>query len=115
MNVVEDDIDADSLLCIQVVRKSKKLLNSIRAQVGDSHKLTMFQVHTGASCNILNYADYVDLGKPRLDKTQVKLRQFDGTTTRALGGLSVEVAEKNLYFLVQTTRNHSLLSLDASL
>ena len=111
----ESDESEESLLCIQVVRKNKKLMTTVNTKAGDSRKQTVFQLDTGASCNILNYSDYADLGKPTLDNTRTQLRQFDGTTTRALGGCEIEVAGHQLYFLVHKTRNHSLLSLDACL
>ena len=117
VNVVEEDSDGsdNSLLCIQVIRKDRKLMTSIRASANASHKQVQFQIDTGASCNILNHRDYVDLGKPVLDNNQSKLKQFDGSITRALGGCELEVAGRKLYFLVHKTRNHILLSGDASL
>ena len=117
MNLLADDSDdsQDSLLSIQVVRKNKKLMTTIYARSGDSHKGVQFQLDTGASCNILNYSDYVDLGKPRLDNNRKKLRQFDGSVTTAHGGCDIEVAGKKLYFLVHKAHNHSLLSGEASL
>ena len=111
----ESDESEESLLCLQVVRKNKKLMSSITAWVGNSRKNIQFQLDTGASCNILNYSDYCDLGKPALDGKKLTLRQFDGSVTRALGGCTVKVADKALHFLVHKTRNHSLLSMEASL
>jgi hypothetical protein len=113
--MVEEDSDGsdDSLLCIQVVRKNRKLMSTIRASINESNRQVQFQIDTGASCNILNHKDYVNLGKPVLDNNQSKLKQFDGSITRALGGCELEVAGKKLYFLVHKTRNHSLLSGDA--
>ena len=117
VNVVaeESDDSDDSLLCIQVVRRNKKLMTTIKSKAGDSHKEIQFQIDTGASCNILNYRDYADLGKPALDNNRSKLKQFDGSITTALGGCDIELAGENLYFLVHKTRNHSLLSGDASI
>lgn len=117
MNLVEDEREGseDSLLCLHVVRRDRKLLTSVVTKVNGNRKQTRFQLDTGASCNILNHTDYIDLGKPSLDGNRKQLRQFDGSTTRALGGCEVEVAGKTFYFLVHKTRNHSLLSLDACL
>ena len=117
MNVVAEESDGsdDSLLCIQVVRRNKKLMTTIKSKAGDSRKEIQFQIDTGASCNILNYQDYADLGKPALDNNRSKLKQFDGSITTALGGCDIELAGENLYFLVHKTRNHSLLSGDASI
>jgi len=94
VNVVEEDSDGsgESLLSIQVIRNNKKLITTIRASVNDSHKLTRFQIDTGASCNILNHKDFVDLGKPKLDNHKTELKQSDGSITRALGGCELEVA-----------------------
>lgn len=96
--MVEEDSDGsdNSLLCIQVIRKDRKLMTSIRASANTSHKQVQFQIDTGASCNILNHRDYVDLGKPVLDNNQSKLKQFDGSITRALGGCELEVAGRKL-------------------
>ncbi|XP_067933799.1 uncharacterized protein [Watersipora subatra] len=118
VNVVaeeESDESNESLLCLQVVRKNKKLMFIIKTCAGDSRKDITFQLDTGASCNILNYRDYCDLGKPTLVGSQSKLCQFDGSVTRALGGCNIQVFERSLYVLVHKTSNHSLLSLDASL
>ena len=100
--MVEEDSDGsdDSLLCIQVGRKSRKLMSTIRASTNDGNRQVQFQIDTGASCNIPNHKDYVVLGKPVLDNNQSKLKQFDGSITRALGGCELEVASKKLYFLV---------------
>jgi len=99
--VVEEDSDGsgESLLSIQVVRKNKNLITTMRASVNDSHKLTQFQIDTGASCNILNHKDFVDLGKPNLDNNQTRLKQFNGFIIQAPGRCKLEVAGEKLYFL----------------
>ena len=103
------------MLCLQVLRKNRKLLTTIKVQAGGSRKEINFQLDTGASCNILNLKDYTDLDKPKLDQNRPQLRQFDGSVTRALGGCSLEVAGRKMQFLVHKTRNQSLLSMDACL
>ena len=49
----ENDESEESLLCIQVVKKNKNLMTTVNAKAGDSRKQTVFQLDTGASCNIL--------------------------------------------------------------
>ena len=111
----ESDGTEESLLFPQVVIKHKKLMSSIRACVGNSRKKIQFQLDTGASCNILNYSDYCDLGKPALDGKKLKLCQFDESVTRDVGGCTENVADKTLHSLVHKMCNHSLLSIEASL
>ena len=118
VNFVDEEHDqehTETLLPMQVVRKNRKLMMSGITKQGGNRKTIQFQLDTGASCNILNYRDYLDLGKPKLDGNCKAIRQFDGSTTRALGGCKIQVEGKTLYVLVHRTRTHSLLSLDACL
>lgn len=117
VNLAEEESDdsAESLLCLQVVRKNRKLITNALTQAGGNRKNIQFQLDTGASCNILNFADYTDLGKPKLDANRKQIRQFDGSITRSLGGCEIKVGEKTLHVQVHKTRTQSLLSLDACL
>ena len=94
----EDEYDSDSsLLIIETVSaltdKGKQLLTNLNFCVTDceqiNHKVPVTcQLDTGASCNVISYRELaviMQIGEPPLDKSQVKLKMFDGLTLKPLG------------------------------
>lgn len=105
----------DSLMCVQVVRKNKKLLSAIATGVGGKETEIQYQLDTGASCNVFNYEDYCAIGKPKLKDKCPSLQLFDGSTVKAMGQCQVELVGKRYDFYVLNTKSHSLLSVDTCL
>ena len=105
----------ESLMCVQVVKKNRKLLVSIETKTGTTTHTIQYQLDTGASCNIFNYRDYCTQGKPTLMNNCPSLQLFDGSKVKALGQCEVHLAGTKFKFYVLKTDNLSLLSIDTCL
>ena len=100
----------ESLLCLQVIRSNRKLMSTIQTRYKDKQVKILYQLDTGASCNVLNYQDYCALDKPSLNDHRPDLKLFDGSTTKPLGECRVLIAGKPYDCYVVRTNNLSLLS-----
>lgn len=103
-------------MCIQVVKKGKRLPANI--DTGSRNKRTKieYQLDTGASCNILNQKYYLSCGAPALSQKKLpNLQLYDGTHTRTTGLCKLGSTGKTFRFYVVKTGNMSLLSLDKCL
>lgn len=113
---IQSGNDSDeSLLCLQVIRSNKKLLSTIETHSKGRHVKILYQLDTGASCNILNYQDYCALQKPSLKNHRPDLKLFDGSTTKPLGQCQIQMAGRTYNCYVVKTNNLSLLSGDTCL
>ena len=115
--VAEESADEsdESLMCLQVVKKNRKLLSTIETRADNVQSDIQYQLDTGASCNIFNYQDYCTLGKPNLSDNCPSLQLFDGSKVKAMGECQVELAGRLVRFYVLKTKNLSLLSVDTCL
>jgi hypothetical protein len=103
-------------MCIQVVKKDKKLTSSIETDTATGRTVIEYQLDTGASCNVFNLRDYRALGNPPLSyKKLPTLHLYDGTRTKPLGKCEVILNRQHFQFYVVKTNSMSLLSLDACL
>ena len=104
----------------------RQLLAKLNFCVQDSEQTNqkvpvLCQLDTGASCNVISYRDLailMQVGEPPLERSQVKLKMFDGSTLKPIGEtrLRVEHREKqqSLKFqVVAESANKPLLSAEA--
>lgn len=116
-NASENDNDsAESQMCIQVVRKGKKLTSTIDTFSTTKQVKVEHQLDTGASCNVFDQKYYNVLGQPPLNTNKLSMLQlYDGTRTEPLGKCEVDIDGQFFKFFVVESNNLSLLSLDACL
>ena len=106
--------------------KGKQLLTNLNFCVTDceqiNHKVPVTcQLDTGASCNVISYRDLaviMQIGEPPLDKSQVKLKMFDGSTLKPLGETLLKVEHRGKqhplrFQVVAENANKPLLSAEA--
>lgn len=118
-SVVGSDSDSeDSLLCVQVERRGRRLIASLSVSISsdpNTIKDVEFQLDSAASCNVLTTADHSKIGSPPLKTSRTTLRMYDDRLTTPIGCCTLMVEGKKLLFQVMESSNHSLLSMDACL
>ena len=105
----------DSLLCIQVEQRDRKLIASAYVETTDAKVVTRkmnFQLDSAATCNMLAKSDYHLLGSPSLHPADTTLELYDGSFKRPLGWCNLKIKGQEWKFNVMATANFSLLSLN---
>ncbi|XP_067928064.1 uncharacterized protein [Watersipora subatra] len=106
---------------IRVQREGRKLVTNlqVKAEGIRAPKWLKTQLDIAATCNILSFQAYEQLGKPPLQKSLTKLNMYNGTVELSLGrcALTVMNSEKPviLRFEMIDCNNLTLLSLDSCL
>ena len=75
------------------------------------------QVDTSSGITLISVNFWQDLGKPRLKKSILQLKQFDGTIIKTLGTFEGTFETKNHFEIIPVTvvactKDHGLLSID---
>ena len=68
-----------------------------RDKVKINGKFFHMQVDTGSDITLIPVNFWLDLGKPRLKKSALQLKQFDGTIIKTLGTFEVTFETKNRF------------------
>ena len=85
-----------------------------REKVKINGKYFHMQVDTGSDIKLIPVNFWQDLGKPRLKKSTLQLKQFDGTIIKTLGSFKGTFETKNhlKLYLLQSWHIHGLLGID---
>lgn len=101
------------------IRGVKDDYNPIMQQVSIRGQQCLFEVDTGATCNIMTHSTWRDIGKPSLLKTSALVRNASGQDVPVFGTLTVPITvantqkEKPIDFYVCGKMQHNLLGLPA--
>ena len=74
-----------------------------KERVKINEKYFHMQVDTGSDITLILVNFWQDLGKPRLKKSTLQLKQFDGTIIKTLGTFKGMFETKNLFEIIPIT------------
>lgn len=105
---------------LTVTKQDRKLLTTMKVWSERTEREVMFQLDTGATCNVLSLRDYQLLRGPRLEKTHTKITCYNGTESTPLGWCYLQAKGKNetqklKFLVVDVGKQHSLLSMTTCL
>ena len=88
-----------------------------REKVKINGKYFRMQVDTGSDITLIPVNFWQDLGKPRLKKSALQLKQFNGTVIKTLGTFKGTFETKNRFEIIPITvvvciKDHGLLAID---
>ena len=123
VNKVEDKPEEgeEEAWMVQVERKGRKLMAHLEVTGTETEviKPLTAQLDTAATCNVLSYQTYLELGSPGLKPSNKKLNMYNNTVEQSMGTCWLEIMNlthpRKLKFEVVGCENMTLLSLDACL